>query len=94
MSAHPTMVPMPTSLSTPTPATEVKSSGAEDPAAMNVAPATSSLRSSLSEIASSEGTKKSSQMIATPVLRWCKTKKVYTHVDLRNCSQMRAYMYL
>lgn len=60
------MVPIPTSLSTPTPATEVNSSGAEDPAAMKVAPATSSLRSSLSEIASSEGTKKSSQMIATP----------------------------
>ena len=63
-SPHPTMVPIPTSLSTPTPATEVNSSGAEDPAAMKVAPATSSLKSSFSEIASREGTKKSSQMIA------------------------------
>ena len=58
------MVPIPTSLSTPTPATAVNSSGAEDPAAMKVAPATSSLKSSFSEIASREGTKKSSQMIA------------------------------
>ena len=63
-SPHPTMVPIPTSLSTPTPATEVNSSGAEEPAAMKVAPATSSLKSSFSEIASREGTKKSSQMIA------------------------------
>ena len=39
---YPTMVPTPTSVSTATPATEVNSSGAEDPAAMNVAPATSS----------------------------------------------------
>ena len=39
-------------------------SGAEDPAAMNVAPATSSDKSSFSEIASREGTKKSSQIIA------------------------------
>ena len=39
-------------------------SGAEDPAAINVAPATSSDKSNFSEIASREGTKKSSQMIA------------------------------
>ncbi len=58
------MVPTPTSLSVPTPATEVNSSGAEEPAAMKVAPATSSLKSSLSEMASRLGTKKSSQMIA------------------------------
>lgn len=58
------MVPIPTSLSTPTPTTEVNSSGAEDPAAMKVAPATSSLKSNLSEMASRDGTKKSSQMIA------------------------------
>lgn len=64
---HPTMVPMPTSLSVPTPATDVKSSGAEEPAAMKVAPATSSLRSSFSEMASREGTKKSSQMMAMAV---------------------------
>ena len=48
-----------------TPSKEVKSSGAELPAAMNVAPATSSERSSFSEIASRDGTKKSSQIIAT-----------------------------
>ena len=58
------MVPIPTSLSTVTPATDVKSSGAEEPAAMKVAPATSSDSSSFSEIASSEGTKKSSQTMA------------------------------
>lgn len=39
-------------------------SGAEDPAAINVAPATSSDKSNFSEIASREGTKKSSQIIA------------------------------
>lgn len=48
-----------------TPATEVKSSGAEEPAAMKVAPATSSDKSSFSEIASNDGTKKSSQIIAS-----------------------------
>ena len=58
------MVPTPTSLSAATPATDVNSSGADDPAAMNVAPATSSDKSSFSEIASSDGTKKSSQMMA------------------------------
>jgi hypothetical protein len=36
---------------------EEKSSGADDPAAMNVAPATSSLRLSLSHIFSNEATK-------------------------------------
>ena len=61
------MVPTPTSLSTPTPATEVNSSGADDPAAMNVAPATSSLKLSFSEMASNDGTKKSSQIMATAV---------------------------
>lgn len=63
---HPTIVPIPTSLSTLTAANEVKSSGAEEPAAMNVAPATSSDKSNFSEIASREGTKKSSQMRASP----------------------------
>lgn len=62
------MVPTPTSLWTPTPATEVNNSGADDPAAMNVAPATSSLNWSLSEMASREGTKKSSQIIAIAAL--------------------------
>ena len=61
---YPTIVPTPTSVSTATPATEVKSSGADDPAAMNVAPATSSDRFNFSEITSKDGTKKSSQIIA------------------------------
>ena len=61
--ALPTMVPTPTSLFTPTPATDVNSSGAEEPAAMNVALATSSDRSNLSEMASKEGTKKSDHYI-------------------------------
>ena len=60
------MVPTPTSLSTPTPATEVNSSGAEEPAAMKVAPATSSDKSNFSEIASRDGTKKSSHIRASP----------------------------
>ena len=58
------MVPTPMSVCTATPATDVKSSGAEDPAAMNVAPATSSDRLSFSEMTSNEGTKKSSHMRA------------------------------
>lgn len=64
---YPTIVPIPTSLSTVTPATEVNNSGAEEPAAMKVAPATSSERSNFSEIASKDGTKKSSQIIASAV---------------------------
>ena len=60
------MVPTPTSLPTATPATEVNSSGADEPAAIKVAPATSSDRSSFSEMASKEGTKKSSHMRASP----------------------------
>ena len=65
--SYPTIVPIPTSLSTVTPATEVNSSGADEPAAMKVAPATSSERSSFSEIASNDGTKKSSQTMARAV---------------------------
>lgn len=61
---YPTIVPTPTSLSTVTPAIEVNSSGAEDPAAIKVAPATSSDRSSLSLMTSNDGTKKSSQTMA------------------------------
>merc|ERR1719454_2599465 len=45
---------------------EVKSSGADEPAAMKVAPATSAERPRLSQISSSEATKKSSQTIASP----------------------------
>ena len=44
---------------------EVNSSGADEPAAIKVAPATSSDRSNFSLIASNDGTKKSSQMIAS-----------------------------
>ena len=63
------MVPTPTSVSTMTPATEVKSSGADEPPAMNVAPATSSDKFSFSEMVSRDGTKKSSQMMAIAVYR-------------------------
>ncbi len=61
---YPTIVPTPTSLSTVTPAIDVNNSGADDPAAINVAPATSSDKSNFSLIASNDGTKKSSQTIA------------------------------
>ena len=50
---------------------------------MKVAPATSSLRSSFSEMASSDGTKKSSQMIATP------TRKKEFLPDI--CRELRQY---
>ena len=63
--ADPTMVPIPTSENAMnTPITEVKSSGADPPAAMKVAPATSSLIPSFSMMTSSEGTKNSSQTMA------------------------------
>merc|ERR1712076_165045 len=45
----------------------VNNSGAEEPAAMKVAPATSSVKLSRSEMISSEGTKKSSQIMARPM---------------------------
>ena len=45
---------------------DAASSGADDPAAMNVAPATSSESWSTSQMISSAGTKKSSHMIAIP----------------------------
>ncbi len=62
---YPTIVPTPTSVSWATPATDVKSSGAEEPAAIKVAPATSSDRWSFSDMISRDGTKKSSQTIAS-----------------------------
>ena len=67
--ADPTMVAIPIESSASGLNREVReanSSGALDPAAMNVAPATSSLRFRASEIFSKEGTKKSSQIIASP----------------------------
>ena len=64
--ALPTMVPMPTSLcATKTPMMLVKSSGALPPAAMNVAPATSCEIDSFSVMTSSDGTKNSSQTMAS-----------------------------
>ena len=60
------MAPTPTSVSCATPITDVNSSGAELPAAINVAPATSSESFSFSEMTSSAGTKKSSQTTAKP----------------------------
>lgn len=57
---------MPTSSNdTKTPITLVKSSGALPPAAINVAPATSSVMPSFSMITSREGTKNSSQTMAS-----------------------------
>ena len=49
---------------------DVNSSGAEDPAAMNVAPATSSLRFNRAQITSSDGVKKSSHTMAMPKKRY------------------------
>ena len=63
--ADPTMVPIPTSeKEMNTPMTDVKSSGADPPAAMKVAPATSSEHPMTSMITSREGTKNSSQTMA------------------------------
>ena len=67
--AEPTMVATPSSLvalSETKDIVDVNSSGADDPAAMNVAPATSSLSPSFSHMISSEGVKKSSQTMAMP----------------------------
>ena len=61
---YPTIVPTPTSVFCATPATDVNSSGAEDPAAIKVAPATSSDKFNFSEMISREGTKKSSHIMA------------------------------
>ena len=62
--ALPTMVPKPTADRLNVPTNDVASSGADPPAAMSVAPATSSLSSHFSAMTSSAGTKSSSQMIA------------------------------
>ena len=52
------MVPTPTSfLTAKTPMRDVNSSGADEPAAMNVAPATSGESESSSQITSSDATK-------------------------------------
>lgn len=83
--SYPTIVPIPTSLSTVTPATEVNNSGAEEPAAMKVAPATSSERSNFSEIASNDGTKKSSQTIASAA-------KKYIYRSIKRGKYLRSYI--
>lgn len=63
--AEPTIVPIPTLFwAMNTPMTEVKNSGADPPAAMNVAPATSSDSDNFSVRTSREGTKNSSQTMA------------------------------
>ena len=67
--AEPTIVPTP--ISDPasgemSDTVDAASSGADEPAAMNVAPATSSESWSTSQMISSAGTKKSSHMIAIP----------------------------
>ena len=67
--AEPTMVATPSSfvaLSDAKDIVEVKSSGADEPAAMNVAPATSSLSPSFSHMISSNGQEVVMEMIAMP----------------------------
>ena len=65
--ALPMIVPNPTlDFAIKTPMSAVKSSGALPPAAMNVAPATSSSILYFSTSTSSAGTKKSSQTMAMP----------------------------
>ena len=63
--AEPTMVPKPTAEPVKVPTNEVASSGIEPPAAMKVAPATSSERLSFSQMISSVGTKYSSHTMAS-----------------------------
>ena len=67
--ADPTTVPKPTSVGglLKVPIKEVKSSGAEPPAAIKVAPAISGVRLSVSEKTSRAGTKKSSQTTAIAI---------------------------
>ena len=60
--AEPTIVPIPTSLTAmKTPMMDVNNSGADPPAAMKVAPATSGVIPNFSVMTSREGTKNSSQ---------------------------------
>ena len=70
--ALPTIVPKPIAVSWKVATALVKSSGAEPPAAMRVAPAMSIERSIRSAISSSAGTKNSSHTIAS-------ARKVYRH---------------
>lgn len=66
--ADPTIVPIPTSpCAIKTPIMDINNSGAELPAAMKVAPATSSLSFNFSHIFSKEATKYSSQTIAKAI---------------------------
>ena len=64
--ALPTIVPKPIAVSWKVATALVKSSGAEPPAAMKVAPATSSLRCRTSQMAEREHSKKLSQTMARP----------------------------
>ena len=64
--ALPTMVPKPTADRLNVPTNDVASSGADPPAAMSVAPATSLVSPSTSVITSRLGTKYSSQTMARP----------------------------
>ena len=69
--ALPTMVPMPKSLLvTKVPMMLVNNSGAEEPAAIKVAPATSLDMCNVSQIFSNTGTKKSSQMAPKAKIRY------------------------
>uniref|UniRef100_A0A182JFK3 Uncharacterized protein n=1 Tax=Anopheles atroparvus TaxID=41427 RepID=A0A182JFK3_ANOAO len=87
--AEPTIVPMPTSLNdTNTPMMLVNSSGALPPAAMNVAPATSSVMPSFSIITSSEGTKNSSHTMASATNMYMTPMTCRMMAPLRRCSSL------
>tara|TARA_B110000003_G_scaffold81318_1_gene83064 strand:+ start:2671 stop:3540 length:870 start_codon:yes stop_codon:yes gene_type:complete len=63
------------------------SSGADEPAAMNVAPATSSLKPNASQIFSNEATKKSSHTIAIPMNRYITPTK-YANIPPGNSQSL------
>lgn len=87
--AEPTMVPIPTLLwEIKTPMREVKSSGAEPPAAMNVAPATSSEICSLSVMTPKAGTKYSSHTMAKATNTYIMPKMCRTTHPCRRSSTL------
>mmetsp|Transcript_5748 Transcript_5748/g.22688 ORF Transcript_5748/g.22688 Transcript_5748/m.22688 type:complete len:279 (+) Transcript_5748:2064-2900(+) len=88
--ALPTMVPTPKALSVPLLINDMAleaSSGADEPAAMNVAPATSSLKLNASQIFSNEATKKSSHTIAIPMNRYITPTK-YANIPPGNSQSL------
>ena len=73
--ADPTIVPNPTSLLKKVPTKLANNSGADPPAAINVAPATSSDNPKLFANTSKAGQKKSSAIIANPMNKYSTPKK-------------------